>query len=261
MMAAGAAAEVLSLVLDLHRTCQDVIEAKSTLKAVGRQIEVLIPVLRKIEESSEYAPDDDATLSRALREIDLELTQTKRAVDKAKKMNKVLYVVKAKSVREDIDTHLRRVQLSLAMLEAGNTVALRRELNVFREEWREREGDLLAETARERLRYERLMNGNVAENISGVADIRDREELADALREMERERDEVRQTLESSRDSASRAKAELEELDMAQIVAALLIAERNLDRSNEGKADDARLPECCYCPVTFDVLLDPINRL
>lgn len=247
-MASVGVSDVLSIAMAVYQMCSDASATKSALKAAQSKMEMLLPILFKVQ-SDQRAVGPDNVMAPILRQVHSDIERVRNLLQKANKMNKAVYVVRASGIREDLDASLDSVRFSLMALEVCQSDVLSRELHDFHEAWRIREEELREEALQERKEQEQLGKGDIAKNVVGAAGISGREELQEAIHGLKDERDKLHRQLLSSKDDIATAKAVMERDAMEKIIAALELA-------NAGKVRE--LPDSCLCPISNEVLVDPV---
>lgn len=188
----ASASDVISLIREVHQLCEDASATKKTIKVVGKKMDLILPVIRRLRSEEDGGGElvcGDSTASAILAEIDSEVRRTRDAVEKAGRMNRAVYILTARGIHDDLEKSLGHIQFSLATLETHRGAAFREEMSRFRAEWQARREELDALREEEKLDKKWLMEGNAAGKVAEVVGTRSLADIEDAMKVLKAERD------------------------------------------------------------------------
>ena len=254
--------DLINTVSTIYKACEDVSSSKKVVRVAGEKLQAMIPLLQTLEaedkSASSCASDD------FVKGLHKELQALQKLIDKAGRMSSVLYVIKAASIHDDIETALRRLHFSFGALSVRQNIGLRNQLRAFQESWRKREGELSELRIKEKEGRRKLLQGQSEQeimlNLMNATDTGTEDDLLKALAETKLEQEELDHILNeaiSANDSVRQSKIQLEQEYLQQIIEALAWGEKHLQKQ-EVNEQQLGPPIWALCPITFQVMKDPV---
>ena len=248
---------VLFIAYRIYNACQDAKAAKKVLAIVAFKMENLIQVLQQLTpKGGRRNAESDAILIKVLNDLDTEIRSVQKIVDKTMKMNRVLYIIKAKGIHEELNESLSQIHFSLMTLEIHNSSQIQKIIQNFHEQWKAREAELKEQERQDQNDPLIVMQGATikqqAEKLRQV--IQGKDEIEQELRQVQAARTELQRELQGVKDSVAQGKARIEEEAMAQVIAALQQLEIESDAAPSGDND----PDYFLCPVSAEIMTDPV---
>ena len=241
--------DVLSLVRTIQQTSQDVSASKKLVKLSSEKLITIIPLLSSLEMDNSFSRDHSATTSNILDQVKNDLLNVQKIVAKVKQMNKVVYVIKASQIHDDLQSLLNHIHFSLASLGVQQNATLQKQLASFEDKWTQRDNELERTRLHEQKSLKNLLKGDLKTNVAAITN-HNQDEMKRARQALREEQDELRTTLLELNDSVRQSKLEQEQQYLDQIISALQVAAGP-------KATEA--PAWAVCPITLEVMTDPVT--
>mmetsp|Transcript_38533 Transcript_38533/g.84572 ORF Transcript_38533/g.84572 Transcript_38533/m.84572 type:complete len:335 (+) Transcript_38533:265-1269(+) len=263
--------DVIAIAEHVYLTCEGVPAAKKMVKTVGKSMGTLRSVLESMpdeyESSTETLPD---AMRRPLISLKEHVDKMSKDAKRAKAMSILGYLVRGRGVRGDLLEGMSNVQFSantllLAVAETSRQggEATYELLEDFKRKWEKNEEECRrnneAEAKARSKKVDEILRLLRSGDANANADLSMRNDLAElgissqgdlqrAVRELETERDQLKKDLRYN----TQAKLKQEEELMQQIANAL----GQIDLRN---VNDHDLPWWCICPISMEVMEQPVN--
>ena len=291
---ADAVSNVTRAAIQTRRVCERAKACRALVDVVERKMASLIPVMAEIQDHLEEM--DTTAVMHLTTALAKDIRECRAIVQRASTMSKISYIVHSNDLREQIERNLRAIHLALMSLQASqNTYLIHQnqrladEFRKFHMAWQQREKELRREKERESRLKARVAKSLEECNQRGATDQDRRESVAKAAgirvsqakwleKELARARadhDRLVVKMKRDKDTVARSKAKADAMLMDQIITALAINE-SINTSpnpriplpsspaplppeaNHTSTSRRDLPEDCFCPITNQVMEDPI---
>eukprot|EP00562_Extubocellulus_spinifer_P022322 CAMPEP_0178623366 /NCGR_PEP_ID=MMETSP0698-20121128/6802_1 /TAXON_ID=265572 /ORGANISM="Extubocellulus spinifer, Strain CCMP396" /LENGTH=648 /DNA_ID=CAMNT_0020262449 /DNA_START=165 /DNA_END=2109 /DNA_ORIENTATION=+ len=285
--------DVITVAKIVYQACESVPAAKKTVKTVGKSMKTLTDVLESMpdeyESSAETLPD---AMRRPLISLKENVDKMRKDAERANGMSILGYLARGRGVRDALLQGMHHVQFDtnamlLAVAEAARQggrathdllVATQKSIGEFERKWKEDEEECRrvnrAEAESQGKRMDEILrllqsadaNADPNTDLPATATPGTRDELAElgiksqgdlqrAVRELKAEREQLAEDLRTKQaevNSSAQAKLAQEEILMGQIADALGRVDLRSD-------NDEDLPPWCICPISMDVMSEPIS--
>ena len=291
---ADALSNVIRTAVQIRRMCERAKACRSLVEVIERKMASLVPVMAEIQDH--LGEMDTTAVLHLTTALARDIHECRAIVQRASQMSKISYIVHSNDLRENIERNLRAIHLTLMSLQASqNTYLIHQnqrladEFRKFHLAWQQREKELQREKERASRLKARVARSLEECNQQGASDQARREIVAKAAginvshaKWLERElvyarddHDRLIAKLNRDKDTVTRCKAKADAMLMDQIITALAISESINARpslecaspppsaplppeANHTSTSRRDLPEDCFCPITNQVMDDPV---
>lgn len=234
---------VISVAQQIVALCQQASETRAVLKSAGRKVESVRNCLQQLPNGTRI---DKGTLVSLCEQMKSVLT----VIQKVKRMNKVVYLAKAKSIAQDIEKLVDEIRFYVGSLTVSQVANVQRSLDTLDESFDQTDQDLLKDLQQEQRKGRDLQRKVTQQERIAIAT---QSELDLARQQLKAEEQRLRQLQDH--------KAQQEAQYMSQLINALSLQSRSANRTLH--TPDAALAEFMYCPISAESMAqeghDPVH--
>jgi len=266
---ADAALAVIKLAKQVHSLCIDAKSTKRTIKSVGENMLIIQSVVEQVRAADDVAGRGlPESVVATLDEIHAKIGEVKEIVIRAHRMPKLVYVLSARGLNEEIVAVEKDIHLRLTTLEVGrdrNSSLMHEIRTELQLQWDKWQTNLNNARKEEQIEKDRMLTGDVAANArAAVAELASASfSLEDENTALRDELEELRTKLDEITDSVVRSKARADQEAFEQVIAALTMAAEETPRQHEEKppksTDDSTMPNVSICSISRNVMVNPVT--